>query len=135
MRVPAAQFPFRRLAAPRADESGRAVHLSGLQRRRGSHQRGPAQRVVLHHLRRRVRRPKKGAQVATLGPGDFCGEISLLQGTAASADVAAIRNSRCLKLGKESFLQLISRDFLTGIAIERTSDRRVVELRKKGGAQ
>ncbi|NBV20384.1 MAG: cyclic nucleotide-binding domain-containing protein [Proteobacteria bacterium] len=76
---------------------------------------------------------KKGTQVATLGPGDFCGEISLLQGTAASADVSATRNSRCLRLGKESFLQLISRDFLTGIAIERTSDRRVVELKKKGG--
>ena len=78
---------------------------------------------------------KKGANVATLGPGDFCGEISLLQGTAASADVAAVRNSRCLKLGKESFLQLVSRDFLTGLSIERTSDKRVVELRKKGGKE
>ncbi|MFM8469019.1 MAG: cyclic nucleotide-binding domain-containing protein [Limisphaerales bacterium] len=78
---------------------------------------------------------KAGAQVATLGPGDFCGEISLLQGTAASADVAALRNSRCLKLGKDSFLQLVSRDFLTGLAIERTSDKRVVALRKKGAAK
>ena len=78
---------------------------------------------------------KAGAQVATLGPGDFCGEISLLQGTAASADVAALRNSRCLKLGKESFLQLISRDFLTGLSIERTSDKRVVALKKKGAAK
>lgn len=78
---------------------------------------------------------KAGAQVATLGPGDFCGEISLLQGTAASADVAALRNSRCLKLGKDSFLQLVSRDFLTGLAIERTSDKRVVALKKKGAAK
>jgi CRP-like cAMP-binding protein len=78
---------------------------------------------------------KAGQQVATLGPGDFCGEISLLQGTAASADVAALRNSRCLKLGKDSFLQLVSRDFLTGVAIERTSDKRVVALRKKGAAK
>lgn len=78
---------------------------------------------------------KAGAQVATLGPGDFCGEISLLQGTAASANVAALRHSRCLKLGKESFLQLVSRDFLTGMAIERTSDKRVVALKKKGAAK
>lgn len=78
---------------------------------------------------------KGGAQVATLGPGDFCGEISLLQGTAASADVAALRNSRCLKLGKDSFLQLVSRDFLTGLAIERTSDKRVVALKMKGAAK
>ena len=78
---------------------------------------------------------KAGQQVATLGPGDFCGEISLLQGTAASADVAALRNSRCLKLGKDSFLQLVSRDFLTGVAIERTSDKRVVALQKKGAAK
>lgn len=78
---------------------------------------------------------KAGAPIATLGPGDFCGEISLLQGTAASADVAALRPSRCLKLGKDSFLQLVSRDFLTGVAIERTSDQRIVELRKKGGGK
>lgn len=78
---------------------------------------------------------KAGKQVATLGPGDFCGEISLLQGTAASANVAALRNSRCLKLGRESFLQLVSRDFLTGLAIERTSDKRVVALRKKAVAK
>lgn len=78
---------------------------------------------------------KAGAQVATLGPGDFCGEISLLQGTAASADVAALRNSRCLKLGKDSFLQLVSRDFLTGLSIERTSDKRVVALKKKGAVK
>lgn len=78
---------------------------------------------------------KGGAQVATLGPGDFCGEISLLQGTAASADVAALRNSRCLKLGKDSFLQLVSRDFLTGLTIERTSDKRVVALNRKGAAR
>ncbi|MEN9574068.1 MAG: hypothetical protein RL514_1923 [Verrucomicrobiota bacterium] len=78
---------------------------------------------------------KGGTQVATLGAGDFCGEISLLQGTAASADVTALRHSRCLKLGKDSFLQLVSRDFLTGVAIERTSDQRIVELRKKGGAK
>lgn len=77
---------------------------------------------------------KAGRQVATLGPGDFCGEISLLQGTAASANVAALRNSRCLKLGRESFLDLVSHDFLTGLAIERTSEKRVVALRKKGGA-
>ncbi|MFA6543141.1 MAG: cyclic nucleotide-binding domain-containing protein [Limisphaerales bacterium] len=76
---------------------------------------------------------KGGRQVAVLGPGDFCGEISLLQGTAASADVAALRHSRCLRLGKESFLQLVSRDFLTGLSIERTSDRRVVALRRRGG--
>lgn len=78
---------------------------------------------------------KAGRQVATLGPGDFCGEISLLHGTAASANVAALRNSRCLKLGKESFLQLVSRDFLTGLTIERTSEKRVVALRKKGVAK
>ena len=78
---------------------------------------------------------KNGKQLATLGPGDFCGEISLLQGTPASADVAALRQGRCLKLGKEHFLKLVSQDFLTGMAIERTLDRRVVQLKKQGGAK
>lgn len=78
---------------------------------------------------------KAGARVATLGPGDFFGEVSLLQGTVASADVVAVRNSRCLKLGRDSFLQLVSRDFTTGMAIERASERRVSALKKKGAAR
>ena len=78
---------------------------------------------------------KSGARVATLGPGDFFGEVSLLQGTAATADVVALRNSRCLKLGRDSFLQLVSRDFTTGMAIERASEQRVVALKKKGAAK
>lgn len=78
---------------------------------------------------------KNGKQLATLGPGDFCGEISLLQGTPASADVAALRQGRCLKLGKDHFLKLVSQDFLTGMSIERTLDRRVVELKKQGAGK
>jgi CRP-like cAMP-binding protein len=78
---------------------------------------------------------KNGKQLATLGPGDFCGEISLLQGTPASADVSALRQGRCLKLGKEHFLKLVSQDFLTGMSIERTLDRRVVQLKKQGGTK
>ncbi len=78
---------------------------------------------------------KSGMPVATLGPGDFCGEMSLLQGTPASADVAALRKGRCLKLAKGDFLRLVSQDFMTGTAIEQTSDRRALELQKRGGGQ
>ena len=78
---------------------------------------------------------KAGQRVATLGPGDFCGEISLLQGSAASANVTALRNGRCLKLDRASFLHLVSHDFLTGLTIERASDNRSVTLRKKAATK
>lgn len=59
-----------------------------------------------------------GKKLATLVPGDFCGEISLLRNIPATADVVAMEKARCLRLAKDSFLRLVSRDFLTGLTIE-----------------
>ena len=70
---------------------------------------------------------KDGKSVAQLGPGEFCGEISLLRGTAANATVTAASNSRALKLDKESFLDLVSQDFVMALALDREADRRDVE--------
>ncbi|MBI3875697.1 MAG: cyclic nucleotide-binding domain-containing protein, partial [Verrucomicrobia bacterium] len=72
---------------------------------------------------------KKGQPCATLGPGDFCGEISLLRHTPATAEVAAVKPGRCLKLGKNDFFQLVSQSFLTGLTIETALDARTA----KGG--
>ena len=65
-----------------------------------------------------------GKTIAHLNPGDFCGEISLLRDTAATATVVSGGTGRCLKLSKEDFLQFISHDFLTGIAIDQTAQDR-----------
>ena len=70
---------------------------------------------------------KDGQPVATLGPGDFCGEISLLRDMPATAEVAARHAGRCLKLGKEDFLRFVSHDFLTGLAIEKALEARLEE--------
>ncbi|MBL6764176.1 MAG: cyclic nucleotide-binding domain-containing protein [Verrucomicrobiae bacterium] len=67
---------------------------------------------------------KDGKNVATLGPGDFCGEISLLRGTTANASVTAAQPSRALKLDKESFLDLVSQDFVMALALDREAERR-----------
>ena len=75
---------------------------------------------------------KDGKQIATLGPGAFCGEISLLRGTPANARVAAAQPSRALKLDKESFLELVSQDFVMALALDREADRRDDET---GGLQ
>jgi len=69
-----------------------------------------------------------GKAVASLGPGDFCGEISLLRGAAANADVNAARDTRALKLDKESFLDLVSQDFVMALALDREADRRDDEV-------
>jgi len=61
---------------------------------------------------------QKGKKLATLVPGDFCGEISLLRNIPATAEVVAMEKARCLRLAKDSFLRLVSRDFLTGLTIE-----------------
>lgn len=70
---------------------------------------------------------KHSSRVAALGPGDFCGEISLLRDTLATAEVKAVRAGRCLKLGKEDFLQFVSHDFLTGLAVEKALETRLEE--------
>jgi len=70
---------------------------------------------------------KSGVSRATLQPGDFCGEISLLRNTPATADVVAKQAGRCLKLAKDSFLRLVSQDFLIGLVIETTAETRVGE--------
>ncbi len=74
---------------------------------------------------------KKGQACATLGPGDFCGEVSLLRNQPASAQVSALKAGRCLRLGKTDFLKLMSEDFLTGLAIENVLDLRTAP----GGAR
>jgi cAMP-dependent protein kinase regulator len=68
---------------------------------------------------------KDGARVGTLGPGDFCGEVSLLRAVPTTAEVVALRAGRCLRVGKETFVRFVCEDFLTGLAIESTADARL----------
>ncbi len=66
-----------------------------------------------------------GTQCACLGAGEFFGEISLLKGTDAIADVVAAGPCRCLALSRDKFLRFITEDVLTGLAVESVMDQRL----------
>jgi CRP-like cAMP-binding protein len=76
---------------------------------------------------------KGGKEVARLGPGEFCGEISLLRGVPANARVAASQPTRCLRLDKDGFLELVSQDFVMALGLDREADRR--QEAKRGRAK
>ena len=65
-----------------------------------------------------------GQPLATLGPGDFFGEISLLRGQPTIAEVACVGGGVCLRLERADFLTLLSQGLVTGLVIERTGDAR-----------
>jgi CRP-like cAMP-binding protein len=77
---------------------------------------------LIYEGRFEVRR--QGARVATLSSGEFFGEISLLAGVPATADVVAVAPSRCLCLHRTRFWDVLSRDLVTGVAIEGAMEHR-----------
>lgn len=58
-------------------------------------------------------------------PGDYFGEISLLEGETATATVVAIEECRCLVLGRKDFLELFARDFRIGLRLEALARQRL----------
>lgn len=56
---------------------------------------------------KRVENVRKPAVIGGLGPGDCLGEIALLENTARTATVRAVRLSRLLRLGSEDFNRLV----------------------------
>ncbi|NCY02722.1 MAG: hypothetical protein EBX36_07360 [Planctomycetia bacterium] len=66
-------------------------------------------------------------RLATLEPGDYFGEMSLMTGTPRSATVTALVESRLLEVGKESFRRLIADmpDLVEGLG-------RALETRERG---
>ena len=69
---------------------------------------------------------KSGVSRATPGPA-ILRRDQFAPEHAATADVVAKQPGRCLKLAKDSFLRLVSQDFLTGLVIETTAETRVGE--------
>ncbi len=56
--------------------------------------------------------------VSVLETGDFFGEVSLLKGGTATADVVALGATSFFKIGREDFFKFITKDFLTGYLID-----------------
>jgi len=59
-----------------------------------------------------------GKVLRRMQPGDYFGEISLLEGGEATADVVAIEESRCLTMGRADFLGFFAKDYRIGLRME-----------------
>jgi CRP-like cAMP-binding protein len=69
---------------------------------------------------------RDGARVLRrMVPGDYFGEISLLEGWEATATVVAIEESRCLVLSRPDFLEFFARDFRIALRMEALADQRL----------
>lgn len=63
--------------------------------------------------------------VGRLRPGDFFGEISLLQTSAATADVETTEDSRCLVVNRVEFIRFLSRNQHVALQLERLCSKRL----------
>jgi CRP-like cAMP-binding protein len=67
----------------------------------------------------RVRVTRDGRQIAELGPGEFFGELSVLDGQPRNAQVAAISPVRCLAVASWDLEALLLEDSKLALAIIR----------------
>ena len=66
-----------------------------------------------------------GQVLSKLGPGQFFGEMSILDGQARSADVVALEPVRCLALTSWSFKSIVSEHPKMALKLPQESVRRV----------
>jgi len=73
----------------------------------------------------RARAVKNRRPVGSLRPGDFFGEISLLQTSAATADVETVEETRCLVVNRIEFIRFMSRNQHVALQLERLCSKRL----------
>lgn len=59
-----------------------------------------------------------------LRPGDYFGEISLLEHGITTADVVAVEEGRCIVMARAAFLAFFARDYRIGLRIEALASKR-----------
>ena len=67
--------------------------------------------------------------VATLGAGDFFGEIALLANVPRTATVTTTQESVLLTLNRKDFKDVMVHDFLAGIRLEKVAQERAKGVR------
>jgi CRP-like cAMP-binding protein len=65
-----------------------------------------------------------GAELSVLGPGDFFGEVSLLDGSPHGQTIVAVEDAELLVVAKERFDDLLAGDAELAESIRRTADER-----------
>lgn len=78
---------------------------------------------IVHESRFRVAR--QGKTLATLGIGDFFGEISLLQGSVTTADVICVEGGKLLSLHRTEFLRILGWDYQLAVQFEAIASQRM----------
>lgn len=78
---------------------------------------------VVHEGTLEVR--QEGKEIFRLQPGDFFGEISLLQNSMCTADVVAVTEARCLIVSRAEFLAMIGKDYRFGLQFEHIASKRL----------
>ncbi len=68
---------------------------------------------------------RRGQKVGIMKPGDFFGEIGLLQNSTAVAEVTALTDMRCLQIGKAEFLRFVAHNHHVALQLERVSSERL----------
>lgn len=68
---------------------------------------------------------KARKNIATIGAGQFFGEIGLLQNSSASATITAKKNTRCLAIVRKEFLRFVTHNFTVALELERVSSKRL----------
>lgn len=67
----------------------------------------------------------RGRRVGRIGPGEFLGEIGLLQNSVATATVHAAENVRCLCIAKKDFLRFVTHNYAVALTLEHVSSARL----------
>jgi CRP-like cAMP-binding protein len=75
----------------------------------GSHPPGRARRRVLRSARRRGGGPTQRQEAATIGPGEFFGEIALVSDRPRTATVTATKPVRVLVIARANFRSVLLR--------------------------
>lgn len=76
-------------------------------------------------IRGRARVVRGGEELAVLGPGDFFGELSVLDQQPRTAHVVAIEPTVCLALASWDFIRLLERSPKIAVAMLREMARRL----------
>ena len=67
----------------------------------------------------------RGRRVGRIRPGEFLGEIGLLQNSVATATVVSGENVRCLCIAKKDFLRFVTHNYAVALTLERVSSARL----------
>jgi CRP-like cAMP-binding protein len=75
---------------------------------------------------------RDGRRLATVGPGDFVGELGLLGGGPSTATVRCTEPTRCLTLRREAFWEVLEEEPAVALRILEVLSRRLVRELRSG---